>query len=85
MTRHGPQCECNVCDRAYCTCGDCQFCSARASYLRAITCACCKFSEEGEDVSAADAVVNNNGYCPGCRDAECGEQNVGAPCLAVAA
>ncbi len=45
-------------------------------------CACCKWNDEGEDVSAADAVINNNGYCPGCRDAECGEQLIGSPCRA---
>lgn len=83
--RHGPECECNVCDRVYCTCGDCVGCSAQASYIRDTTCACCKFSEEGENISAADAVVNNNGLCVDCRDAGCTERFVGERCFAAPA
>jgi hypothetical protein len=80
MISHGPQCECNTCDRAYCTCGVCDACRGRAAYIRDTTCACCKVSD---DDSAAESVSANNGYCPTCRDAQCGEQKVGAPCRAV--
>ncbi len=47
-------------------------------------CHCCKWDDDDDkgNISAKDAVINNNGYCPACLAAECGEQVIGSPCRA---
>ncbi len=66
-------------------CDDCYHASRPRQPNPDVVCHCCGWDDDDDagNVSTKDAVINNNGYCPKCRDAECGEQIIGSPCRAV--